>query len=92
MTNFSVIATVTVTNKTGNVRIRNIELCSCNQFCSGKAISSTYSECMFVTSVIQHVMGMRNIFICDLSGSTVCISPHYLINGNIFEKKRGVER
>jgi hypothetical protein len=33
-------------NKTGNVHISNIVACSCNQCYSGKAISSTWSECV----------------------------------------------
>jgi hypothetical protein len=48
---------------------RNIEASSCNNFCRGKAISNTYSECMFVALIIQHAMRMRHIFVCGLSGS-----------------------
>jgi hypothetical protein len=53
----------------------NTETRSCNHRCSGKAMSITYSERVFVTLVIQHKMPMRYIF------------PHYLINDKIFKKK-----
>ena len=49
----------------------NIEARSCNHCCGGKAISIAYSKCVFVAFVIQHVMVMRHIVICDLSGSTI---------------------
>jgi hypothetical protein len=50
---------------------RNIEALLCYHFCSGKAISITYSECVFVALVIQHAMRIRQIAICGLSGCTV---------------------
>ena len=49
----------------------NIEACWCNHGCSGKAIAITYSERVFVASVIQHAMRMRHIVICGLSGYTI---------------------
>ena len=66
---------------------RNIELLSCNHFCSGEAMSVTYSESAFVTSGTQHALPMLHIVICGLPSSTT-IFPHYLINGTIFEKKK----
>jgi hypothetical protein len=48
---------------------RNIEARSCNHYCRGKAMSVTQPVCGFVALSIQHAMGMRQIFICGLSGS-----------------------
>jgi len=48
--------TRSVNYKTGNVRKRNIEARSCNHCCSGKAVSITYSESVFVALVIQHAV------------------------------------
>ena len=42
---------------------------------------------VFVALVTQHAMSMRHIVICELSGSKILFSPHYLINGTIFGKK-----
>jgi hypothetical protein len=49
----------------------NVEVISCNHFCSGKASSITYCESLFVTLGIHYVMRMRHIVICGLSGCTV---------------------
>jgi len=64
---------------------RNNEARSCNHCCSGKAVSTAYSECVFVALGIQHVMRMRHTATCGLPRST--IFEHYLINGTIFGKK-----
>jgi hypothetical protein len=65
---------------------RKIEACWFNHHCSGQIIKITYSECVFVASVIQNAMPLHTIVICDLSGCTIFFS-HCLINGKIFEKK-----
>jgi hypothetical protein len=64
---------------------------SCNHCWSGKAISTTYSECVCVCVCvcvalgIQHTMRMRHY--CHLWPAPLySIFPH-LINGTIFEKK-----
>jgi hypothetical protein len=53
--------------------------------CSGKAMSITHCECLFVALVIQHAMRMRQNSLCGLSGSI--IFPPYLLNDTILEKK-----
>jgi len=58
-------------NKTiGNVRKRNTEVFPFNNCYSGKTMSITYSECVFVPLGILHAMGMSHSVICCLSGST----------------------
>jgi hypothetical protein len=42
---------------------------SCNNCCSGKAISITYSQYVFVALVIQHAMHRRRIVACGLPSS-----------------------
>jgi len=48
-----------------------IEVCSPNYSWNGRAISITYSECVFVTLGIQPATHVHHIVICGLSGSTV---------------------
>jgi len=62
---------VTLLNKIANERRdSNNEAPSCNHYCSGKAISITYYECVSVALGIQHVTHMRRDSTCGLSGST----------------------
>jgi hypothetical protein len=49
----------------------NTEVRSQNRCCSGKTISITYSECLFVALVIQYTKRMHRIIISGLSGCTV---------------------
>jgi len=53
--------------------------------CSGKAISSAYSERVFVALGIQHEMCMCHIFICGLSVSKTFFR-RCLIKGTILEE------
>jgi hypothetical protein len=65
---------------------RHIKAISCNYCCSARAMSSTYSDCVFVAYGTQREMRMRH---CHLWRVRLCyIFPHYLINGTIFEKKK----
>ena len=68
---------------------RNNEERSYNHCCSGKAISITYSEFVFVALVIQYAIRMRNIVMCPVRLHS--IFPHYLINGTILGKKKDIE-
>ena len=55
----------------------------CNNCGSGKLISVTYSESVFVALGIQHAMSMRNTVV-----QLYKIVPYYLMNCTIFEKKK----
>jgi len=60
---------------------RNVEVRSCNYWCSWKVISNTYSECGSVALGIQYAMRMRHIVMWP--ARLYNIFPHYLINGTI---------
>ena len=62
------------------------EKCSCNYCCSEKAVSITYSECVFVALCIQHAMRMRHIVICGTSGCTIFF--HITLQKYEFRKKK----
>jgi hypothetical protein len=49
---------------------RNTGAGSCNHRCSGKAISITYTECVFVALSIQRAMCVSHIVVCGLLGFT----------------------
>jgi predicted glycosyltransferase len=65
---------------------RNIKARSRNHCHRGKAISITYSECVFVALGIQHAKRMLHIIICSLTSSIIHFT-HYLIKGSIFGGK-----
>ena len=66
-----------------------MEARSCSHCCSGKAISITYSESVFVALGIQQVvMCMRQIMWPALLYK---LFPHYLINSTFFDKKKVTE-
>jgi hypothetical protein len=53
----------------------NIEARSRNNFCRGKAVAMTYSECVSVALVIQHAKRMRRI----LLSSAACLAVPYFL-------------
>ena len=69
---------------------RNTEVLSCNWFCSGKAMSITYSECVFVcVCSLSYLACNADAPCCRLWPAPLYnIFPHFLINGTIFEKKK----
>jgi hypothetical protein len=63
-----------IPKKTDCVRIINTEALSCNNCCSGKAISIIYCERVFVDLGIKHAMRMRRITL----SSVVCPPLQYV--------------
>jgi hypothetical protein len=62
----------------------SIEARSGNHCCNGKALSITYSECVFLALGVQHVVHMRHIVMW--SARLYDIFSCYPINGMIFLK------
>jgi len=54
-----------------NVRKRRTEVLSHNHCYNGKAISITYSECLFLDLGIVHAMRMSHIVICGRPGCKI---------------------
>ena len=50
---------------------RNTETCSWKHCCRRKALSITYSECVFVALVIQQAMGMRSVILSSVASPAV---------------------
>ena len=48
-------------------------------------IVAVENECLSVAFGVKHVMHMRHIVICSLSGSTIFF--HLITNGKVFKKK-----
>ena len=56
--------------------LRNNVKCSCNHCCSGKAVSITYRECLYVALGMQRAIRMR-LVIYGLSGSTIFFATRF---------------
>jgi hypothetical protein len=69
--------------------LRNIEARSRNCYCRLKAIIITYSECVFVALVIQHVVRMRRIILSSVACPTARFTD-YLINSTIAGEKKSL--
>jgi hypothetical protein len=50
----------------------NIDACSCDHCCRGKAVSITYFECVYAALFIQHAKCMSHTVICGLFGTAIC--------------------
>jgi hypothetical protein len=66
-------ASLTRKNKTCSYAHRNIKARSRNHCCGGKAISTTYSECVSVAVIIKHAKRMR----CIILSSVACPAVPY---------------
>jgi hypothetical protein len=66
---------------------RDTHVRSRNHCCREKAISITYSECVFVALVIQDAKRMRRITRHLWRVRVYRIFSHYLVTGTIFGKK-----
>jgi hypothetical protein len=65
---------------------RNMEQRSRNHCCSAKAISITYSDCIFVALGVYNAKRMSRIVFSCASCLTLQYLSTYLTNGTIFEK------
>ena len=66
--------------------LRNIEMSLCNHCCSGRAISITYSECVFV-ALVWSMNSACFVWHCHLRPVWLYhIFPNYLTKSTIFEK------
>jgi hypothetical protein len=66
----------------------NTEAPSSIHCCSGKVLSITHFECVFVALVIQHAMRMRRFVICSLPGFTTFF--HIISDKAKKKKKKGL--
>ena len=67
---------------------RNNEARSRNHCCRGKAISITYSDCVFLALGIYHAMSMRRVNIDCLRPLRLCsIFLYYYTSNTILEEK-----
>jgi len=61
-----------ITRQTMYTRVqRNSEVRSCNHCCSGKGISITHSQFVYVALGSQNALRMRHTVISDMTGSTI---------------------
>ena len=70
--------------------LRKMGARSFNHGCSGKAISITYSVCVFVAFVIQYAKRMRRIILSSVARPALPLFSNYLINGTILKKENKI--
>jgi len=68
---------------------RNTETRSCIHCCSGKAVSITYSDCVFLALCVRYACAVLYSY-CHLWPVRLCNIFHYLINGTIYVGGGGV--
>ena len=70
--------------KTGNVYVkRNTEARSCNHCYSGKQVSITYYECVFVALGIKHEMYMRRIILSGQLATVAHLELCFMYKSNL---------
>jgi hypothetical protein len=57
---------MTILNKIRYVLVTKAQARSCKHCCSGKAVSISYSEYLFIALIIQHAMRILHIVVCAL--------------------------
>jgi hypothetical protein len=64
---------------------RNIEARSSNYCRGGKAVSITYSECVFVAAVIQHAKLMRRFILSSVACPAV---PYFTLSHKLYDSRK----